>query len=1183
MISIQSGFEQRFKNVCKKVGGVRSPKIHQVCFFITLPIATFGTVISINTAQAQEVSADGTLSTTVTKSADGLNFTINDGNKVGGNLFHSFKEFSVPTNGSAIFNNGDVQNIIGRVTGGLRSDINGLIKAQGSANLFLINPAGILFGPNARLSIGGSFFGSTANSLLFDGGVEFSATDLQAPPLLTVNIPNGLKFRDNPANITNQSVAADINNNPGFGLQVPSGKTLALVGGDINFNSGKIVAPGAKVELGGLKAAGTVGLNNDGSLSFPEGVLRGDVFLTNEGFVDVSAGGGGSIAVNAGNLELSGESFLRAGIGRNLGDANTQAGNIEVNAQDAVRLKEGSVIENIVFRSATGQAGNIIINTGSLFLASGALLDSSLFGTGKAGSVIINAPAGTVSLEGDGTNGYSTTIYSTVVGPVGNGKGGDITINTGKLFVSAGARILARNEGGTGNAGSITITATDTVSLAGVDGNGEATVGTDVAFGGEGNGNNLNINAPSVVIKDQAIVAASIINGKGQNGGFAQAGNVNITATDKVTVNNSSVFSEVGYTSKGNGGNINISAPSVSLENGGALITQIRGGIFTDGINEFIFTGEGKAGNINIITGSLSVNNASLISSSTNGKGDAGNLFIKADNLVEVLGTGEPDQDSTIGANVFSLATGNAGNLTINTKKLVIRSSQVASTTFGKGNAGTLTINASESVDISGKVFSINRETGQIIRNPAGLFAQVNTEGEGNGGNLTIKTPRLSVGDGGKIQVAVFGKGNAGNLLIRASDIDIYDTPGKADFFQGGIFAGFQVDEDQTTVPPKGDFGGTVTIETDRLRVRDGGTVTVFTQGDGNAGTLRITAKDFIDVSGEAVGTTTNRIFTSTISGEATADSTGTGGTVILNTNKLIVRDRGRVTVSSENTKPAGNLEITARKVNLTNGSLTASSKSGDGGNISLNVRDSLFMRRNSEISTSAGASGNGGNIFINNLPNYRGFVIAIPSQNNDIFANAFDGQGGKITINSPGVFGLVVRRREDLVRLLNTTDPVKLTPRNLPTSDITAFSQNNPSLPDAVQVNSETDLSQKLIELPETVQDPTQQIAQNPCQQGAKNEFVVTGRGGLPPSPNEILNSDNTRIDLVQPVAMRSGGVREGGSGGSKKNASVSKPIVPAQGWVLNDKGEVLLTAYNPTSNESQRSWGASAVCPAR
>ncbi len=163
------------------------------------------------------------------------NFQIDGGARRGGNLFHSFSQFSVPTGGTAYFNNAaDIHNILTRVTGGSISNIDGLIRANGTANLFLLNSSGIIFDPNARLNIGGSFIASTANSLNFTDGTFFSATPALTTPLLTINVPIGLQYGSRAGSVQVR----------GSSLGVNPGKTLALAGGNVSMDGGQLVAPG---------------------------------------------------------------------------------------------------------------------------------------------------------------------------------------------------------------------------------------------------------------------------------------------------------------------------------------------------------------------------------------------------------------------------------------------------------------------------------------------------------------------------------------------------------------------------------------------------------------------------------------------------------------------------------------------------------------------------------------------------------------------------------------------------------------------------------------------------------------------------------------------------------------------------------------------------------------------------
>ncbi len=566
----------------------------------------------------------------------------------------------------------------------------------------------------------------------------------------------------------------------------------------------------------------------------------------------------------------------------------------------------------------------------------------------------------------------------------------------------------------------------------------------------------------------------------------------------------------------------------------------------------------GNGGDLTIKTQKLFVQDGARVSAGTFGAGNSGKLNVTAE-TIELIGTtpnGQFPSGLFAQAEQYSAeqySTGNAGDLTINTQKLFVRDGAwVSASTFGRGKGGNLNVTA-ETIELIGT--SLN---GQLL---SSLFAQAAQGLTGNAGDLTIKTQKLFVRDGAQVGASTFGAGNSGNLNVTAETIELIGTSANGQF-RSGLFA-------QANPGSRGNAGD-LTINTQKLFVRDGAKVSASTFGAGNSGKLNVTAETI-----ELIGTTPNGQLPSGLFAQAEQYSTGNAGDLTINTQKLFVRDGAGVFVRSLGTGNAGNLKVTARFIKLDNqGSLTASTSSGDGGNITLSVQDYLFMRRNSNISASGG--NNGGNIFINNNPGYRGFVIATPVQNSDITANASTGQGGKVIINSYGIFGFVPRSREDSELRSNGFDPSKL-----PTNDITAISQQSPTLSGTVEINTlDVDPSQGLLELPDNPTDPSSQIAQNPCQQGAGSSFIITGRGGLPSSPNDGFSSDNVRIDLVNPSTSSS----------SSQNSTINQPttqptakkIIPAQGWIFNDKGEVVLTAYDPTTTTAQRTSKPTAACPA-
>ncbi|MBP5973001.1 filamentous hemagglutinin N-terminal domain-containing protein [Brasilonema sp. CT11] len=970
--------------------------------------------------------------------------SISGGAQRGSNLFHSFTQFNV-SNGQRVYfvNPAGIQNILTRVTGKEASNILGTLGVNGSANLFLLNPNGILFGPNAQLDIGGSFVGTSASAFRFGEQGEFSATNPQAPPLLTVN-PSALFFNQlNPGAIANQGI-----------LTARSGRSLVLAGGDISFNTGIMGVLGGRIELAAIAGTGTVELNPDYSLRIPTDLPRADISLFGTEMF-VVAGNGGSIAINARNLDISGNSYIASGIGTGE-PRNSQTGDITLNATGTIQIREGSQIANNVFENQSGNSSDIRITADSLLLNDKARLSASVFGQGNAGSVIINARDQVVLDNG-------AIIFGNVE-KTGKGNAGNIRISTGSLSMTNGAGISA-NIYGQGNTGDILIDARDRVSLDkdvrilnGVQNNAIGT-GGKIRFNtrslsiadsaaiitftfGQGNVGDILINArEQVSLNTNASIQTFVERGNGGNividtgllsivGGaelrtttFGQGkgGNITIDARDHVSFEgrSSGAFSQVASGATGQGGNIAIATGSLLLDNGaqlgaitfgqgnaGNIIINARDQIALNNraaiINQVDKSGSGKGGDIHVSTGTLTGTNLGVLQTETFGRGNAGNVVINARDHVEFTGIFNDEQGGAVSL-VRPGAVGNSGNVEITTGSLFMRGdgAAVIAGTQGKGNAGNVIINARD----------------RIVLDSGDIQSRVNQNAVGKGGDIFITTSSLEQINGSQIDASTFGDGDAGNITIVATQpITVagisQETKGSSAIFSttgdNPAIAGTG-----PTIVGKGK-GGNITITAPQLTVRDGAVIDARTFNDKPGGNINITLDSLQLLNG-------GQIF-------STSESSGSAGTITINAKNKVdiagsdptyssrlsqfprrvvqISPNSSLSVRSSATGPAGNIIVNTPRLTLDNqGTINAQSNAVDGGDITLNS-ELLLLRRGGNISATAGLlqdAGNGGNITINSK-----FIVAVPKENSDITANAFQGRGGNITINTQGVFGIV-------------------------------------------------------------------------------------------------------------------------------------------------------------------------------
>jgi filamentous hemagglutinin family protein len=1008
-------------------------------------------------AWAQNITVDGRLSAARTLAGPNYAIEAELGRRVGGNLFHSFGRFGLNTGETATFSGpAGVANVVGRVTGGAASSIDGTVRsAIPGANLYLVNPAGVVFGPNARVDVSGAFHASSADYIRMRDGARFQATDPDASTLSAAP-PEAFGF----LSAAPGRVVVD-----GATLQGAPGRALGLVGGPVTISGGTLSAPAGTVHIASAAGPGEAPVDpRAGAGPAPTVGRFGPVRV--EGGSRIAVGdaagrtSGGSVFVRAGELSIAASAIdadnhgpgpggvvslrgdgavvirdqadpdqpmvraraLAAGQGPGVNISTAAGGSVVV---DAAAVEVGSL--------AAGPGGELAITGGSLAVRNGAAVRSTVRGSGDGGPVSIGM-RGEVSLT-DGA-----IVGSTVFG---EGRGGVVSLNAGgNLVIDSGAsRRLTGIVGGSdlenpgaGSAGTIAVAARDvalrglaniisnapapargsTVSVAATGdlvldarGGGEQAVIAALTLG-RGNGGSVAVAARNATMLGNSIVFS------GTNS-FGSSGAVTVSAQGDLLLG-AAAGAQAQITSGsvgiGNAGPLTVDARNITLQgnarlvsgteaggNGGAVTVNARGDLVLDGRQAALgsrinaYTGDaGDAGPVTVNAGDIAILGNAAISSTILGSG-AGR-----GQSVDVTATGSlridgqgADGSSTVGIATNSFGSGDAGSLGVGAHDITVR------------NGGAIASNgaATQRDSLGRPVIRREGAGGDVTVTAAGALTldrgshiDADTYGSRAGGAVTVSAASIGLLAGSYISSSTGSTGSAGTVAVKAGSITLQGGSQIASTTAG-------------TEAGRGD-AGTVTVQAGALDITGASFISSGTYGSGNGRDVTVDVAGALVVDGSGAASFTG------IDSQTEPDSSGNAGSVVVRAGGLALRDGGGISSTTLGTGVGGSVTVAVAGDLLVDGqnsagasaSIAAESSTGGKGAGTVAVSaGSITLRNGGLISSSTFGGGGAGAVTV------RAGAITVeggPGFGGILSATTGSGRGGEVSVGVAGGLSIV-------------------------------------------------------------------------------------------------------------------------------------------------------------------------------